>query len=520
MINMYAGRFGSETLLPIETDHVDMVSRHYQYYLKQDLHQIDETTWNDLDMDVLYKRMNMTYSGAGDIMLYGMLRQPCLDESSLQKRYAIMQWAKKEEEEREDVIHVLSMAGKRYKDDLEQPFLECHVQVSSNLISYLIIFLFFVSVLLSIFFQGVFIVSAIVLAVIGCIRYWVLHKRIEDYVDSLVYMVQHMEVLHRLAKKDFTGLPEVKRELAELSGQVSLIRKNSSLSYFEDVAGWLNPLSQKESRLFNTYSTFMFEHSDLVKEAFAFVGMLDACISMASFSIYDEVLCDLQLEEKYCEIHADAMIHPLVKDCVSNTIDIKENRLLTGSNATGKSTYLKMVALNALLAQSFHFVYAKSYHAGYFKIATSMSIHDSIERNESTFVAEISSLKHLLDLNDQECPTLCVIDEILRGTNTLERIASSSAILRFFATKQGICLGATHDIELTTLLKDVYKNYHFSELMKDNRMIFDYKIHPGVTTTRNAITLLSLFGYETDIIEHARKRLQEFEHTGCWKSIA
>lgn len=520
MFNMYEGRFGGEVLMPIKNDEVEVVSHHYQTFLQPNVHTLDDITWADLDMDVLYKKINMTYCGAGDLMLYGMLRQPCCSHEQLAKRYQIITWAKTQEAQREEVIGILSRAGKRYEDDLEQPFETNHGKQNRSKYSYGLTIFFVLSLLLALLLQGVFYVVPVLVFVASIIRYWVLHKQLEPYMDSLVYLVAHIEVLHKLAKADLSLLPEVKQQAQALSEQLSSIRKSSSLSYFEEIAGNFNIFSQKESRLFDAYSSFMYEHKALVVEALAFVGMIDACISMASYQVYDQVNCDITLKENTCSMFAKAMIHPLVEHCVENDIDIQEHRLLTGSNATGKSTYLKMVALNAVLAQSFHFVYAKTYVAGYFQIATSMTIHDHLERKESTFVAEIKSLKHLLDLDHEACPTLCIIDEILRGTNTLERIASSSAILKQFATHRGICLGATHDIELTQILKDVFKNYHFSETMKQDRMVFDYKIHEGVTTTRNAIALLSMFGYDHSLVQQAKKRLQYFETKGEWQIIA
>lgn len=513
------GRFGEEPLFEMKQDEVDVVSRHYKQYLSEDWHTLDDITWNDLAMDDIFKMMNATYSGAGDLVLYGMFRQPCLKQAELNRRVAIMDWAKQHEDEREDAIQILYDAQKRFLDDLDQPLQENYGKQKRALISRIITAGLGISILLSILNPQIFVFVAIAFLLISIFRYWTLHKQLENHLDAMVYTVDHIEALHKLAKEPFTGLEELKDELMEVSKQLHTIRKKSSFGYFDSASGAMNSITQNESILFDRYAELMYGKQDVIRKAFALVGRIDACIAIASYQVYKQVNTNVSLEEKGRFIDAKAMIHPLLKKAVANDVDIHENRLITGSNATGKSTYLKMIAINAILAQSFHIVYAKSYRASFFQIATSMTLHDNLEEHESTFVVEVKSLKHLLDLCDHTIPALCVVDEILRGTNTLERIAASSVILHSFAQRNCICLGATHDMELTHMLQEDFANYHFTEMMKGDKMSFDYKIHTGPTKTRNAIALLKTFAYDPRIVEHAKKRLSDFETTGIWSVV-
>ena len=112
---------------------------------------------------------------------------------------------------------------------------------------------------------------------------------------------------------------------------------------------------------------------------------------------------------------------------------------------------------------------------------------------------------------------LCFVDEVLRGTNTVERIAAGTEILRKLLTNHTLCFAATHDLELTELLKDSYDNYHFEEEVKDGDVHFNYRLMNGRATTRNAIKRLSAFGYDEDIIKGAGRRADEFLQTGQWK---
>lgn len=513
------GRFGEEPLFEIKPDETEVISHHYQGFANADK-CLDDITWNDLDMDRVYEKINATLSGAGDVMLYAMLKEPCLKEKDLKMRCDIMEWAKKQEEEREEVCNILYSCGKRNKEDMELPFLENHGSAKRKQRSLLLVVCMYASLASSILFPIPMLLVTLFLFIYSTFRYFALHKKLEYDLDPLVYLLYHIDGLHKLAKLDFEMLPEVKQQAVELSEQLHRIQKKGSIGYFDTIAGMGNCFTQRESILYDTYADIIYEKQTMVRKAFAFLGMLDACISAASYQAYNEELHTVSLKEGRLEIHAESMIHPLVELCVPNTIDIKENRLLTGSNATGKSTYLKMVMLNAILAQSFGFAFAKQYQAGFFRIASSMSIHDHLEKKESTFVAELKSIQYLLSIANGEQPSLCAIDEILRGTNTVERIAASCVILQEFTKHPCICLGATHDIELTKLLDGAFHNYHFSERMKDEKMIFDYKIHKGPTTTRNAIQLLRIFSYDDALVKRAEKRLQQFESTGVWEVIA
>lgn len=106
-------------------------------------------------------------------------------------------------------------------------------------------------------------------------------------------------------------------------------------------------------------------------------------------------------------------------------------------------------------------------------------------------------------------PVLCCVDEVLRGTNTVERISASSQILKWMAGKNVICLAATHDIELTWILEGIFRNCHFEEQVTDDAVAFDYKLREGRAMTRNAIRLLHLMGFEDEIIQSAEAMAEE-----------
>lgn len=147
-----------------------------------------------------------------------------------------------------------------------------------------------------------------------------------------------------------------------------------------------------------------------------------------------------------------------------------------------------------------------------------MALADNIEAGESYYIVEIKSLKRIVDAAGKPgAKVLCFIDEVLRGTNTVERIAASSEILKNLASNGVMCFAATHDIELTHILEDYYSNYHFTEEVEDDNVVFSYVLQNGRATSRNAIKLLKIIGYDNAIIDNSKRRADDFINTGVWR---
>jgi len=179
--------------------------------------------------------------------------------------------------------------------------------------------------------------------------------------------------------------------------------------------------------------------------------------------------------------------------------------------------------LNVVLAQTIYTVCGVEYRAPFYRLYSSMSLRDDLESGESYYIVEIKAIKRIMEeaarvraAGDGQ-KVICFVDEVLRGTNTTERIAASSQILKSFADHDVLCFAATHDLELTELLKNDFDNYHFSEEVSENDILFNYLLQPGKATTKNAIRLLQLMGYEQTIIENANAQAAYFEENGVWK---
>jgi DNA mismatch repair ATPase MutS len=256
------------------------------------------------------------------------------------------------------------------------------------------------------------------------------------------------------------------------------------------------------------------KHIDIIDDMLTLVGEIEALIAVGAFRA-GRVYC-IPVFTDIPEIQAKNSYHPLIEAPVKNDYRVDRGVLITGSNASGKSTFLKTAAINGILAQTSHTCMADSYRTGFFRICSSMALRDDIRSGNSYYMAEIKSLKRILDMLKQEgAPVLCFVDEVLRGTNTVERIAASTQILRSLAKTKGICFAATHDIELTYLLKE-YDNYHFEESIEENDISFSYKLFKGPSSTRNAIKLLQVMGYDDRIVKEAEKMAADFLEKGSW----
>ena len=147
-----------------------------------------------------------------------------------------------------------------------------------------------------------------------------------------------------------------------------------------------------------------------------------------------------------------------------------------------------------------------------------MSLRDDLAGGDSYYMVEIKSIKRMLDQVSQEegRPVLCFVDEVLRGTNTVERIAASTQIMKKLAAGHALCFAATHDVELTKLLEREYDNFHFEERIEENDIYFPYQLMEGPASTRNAIALLRMLGYENGITDEAEAMAERFLRSGSW----
>ncbi|REB10993.1 hypothetical protein DVB69_01580 [Sporosarcina sp. BI001-red] len=245
------------------------------------------------------------------------------------------------------------------------------------------------------------------------------------------------------------------------------------------------------------------------------IGEIDAAIAVAYYRKSLKYYSNPSFSENE-EVTFKDMAHPLLNEPAVNSSLLNKLTLITGSNASGKSTYIKAIAINAIFAQTINTVLAKEWSMKPSIVITSMAIQDDLLKGDSYFIAEIKSLKRILNVISHGQPVFSFVDEILKGTNTIERISASAAIMKWLSVHDGINILASHDIELTEISESLYSNQHFREKIEDGKIIFDYKVHEGPSKTRNSIKLLDLLEFPSEIISSAENIAKKFGKDRIW----
>jgi len=265
---------------------------------------------------------------------------------------------------------------------------------------------------------------------------------------------------------------------------------------------------------------------------FLAIGELESLLSLSHLPNICTEACLPTFIEKGRVMRSSQLGHPLLpnESRVCNDFNFNDNIvILSGSNMSGKTTFLRTVGMNMILARAGGFVCAHEMECSLLNVITSMRITDDLNEGVSTFYAELKQVKRIIDSAQKNPKILFLIDEIFRGTNSVDRLLGAKAVINKLSSLDSVGLISTHDLELcqlenkkndglsvnsegeseplnmTTLLNDkrkatLIKNSHFSEYYEDNKIIFDYQLKTGMSTTSNARFLMEMVGIHTDTV--------------------
>ncbi len=490
---------------------------------KLDPFLIDDITWSDLDLDEVFLRINPGLSSSGEQYLYHMLRTPAVERGLYEERLSLIRLAESDPPMRLKAQYILSRMGCTRRADLCRAFSPAS-HTAGMLLVYLVLLAGLVAALISLvcgFSHGPQLF--LLMMVVNPIVHEIAKRQVQRDLDTVNYTVSMVFALHRLRKLRHPGLDkQLEPAYRSLDSLRAVIHTGGISSVRDDGMGDLITTFTLLDLITYEYlkNTLGRCHEDIfvIHEA---LGKLDAAIAIASYRQSVPYFTQPRLvfhSEERCSVKAGGLVHPLLENPVPNDLVTDRSMLITGSNASGKSTYLKTAALAAVMAQGLCTVLADSYQADAFRIYSSMALRDDLLAGESYYIVEIKSLKRILDSIHTQSPVLCVVDEVLRGTNTVERIAASSQVLRALQADNVLCLAATHDIELCELLAESYRMFHFEEQVDDREMSFDYVLRPGKATSRNAINLLRFMGFDETIVRRAHDSATRYLETGSWES--
>jgi hypothetical protein len=237
---------------------------------------------------------------------------------------------------------------------------------------------------------------------------------------------------------------------------------------------------------------------------FDLVAEMEVLNSLASIHFNQALWCFPQFGDVHFTLKGKRVGHPLIPpaDRVDNDFDLEGTPkigLVTGSNMAGKSTFLRSLGVNLVLAQMGAPVCAEEFKLSPVRLMSSMRIADNLAENTSTFYAELKKLKTIIEAVNRDEKVFLLLDEILRGTNSLDRHTGSEALVKQLIHKNAVAVIATHDVELAGLQNQFPKameNYHFDVQVEGEELYFDYKLKTGVCTSLNASILMKKIGIE------------------------
>jgi hypothetical protein len=237
---------------------------------------------------------------------------------------------------------------------------------------------------------------------------------------------------------------------------------------------------------------------------FAAIAEIEVINTIATLAFNHPSWCYPEISDRHFTLSGHQIGHPLISSNqrVNNTFNLEGTgkiALITGSNMAGKSTFLRSLGVNIILSHAGAPVCAEKFTVSVSKLMTSMRISDNLAENTSTFYAELKKLKNIIEAVNEKEKVFILLDEILRGTNSLDRHTGSIALIKQLIREQAVAVIATHDIELAQLAQAFpasVSNYHFDVQVSNNELYFDYKLKNGICTSMNASILMKKIGIQ------------------------
>ncbi|NLO85071.1 MAG: hypothetical protein GX096_06565 [Clostridiales bacterium] len=480
---------------------------------------VDDTTWNDLDMDLVYESLRFTCSTIGDEILYAMLRDTDVPQEALEQRRLMMD-AFADGTYREKIRKIMGRQSRQAYHGAGTYLFHPKDKVPGKLALYMALPIVLVVFLVLGFVNPIFFFGVACSFAVNLIVYYYSGSLWMREITAVRHIARVINVATKLAPQLPDSLSDVAAQLRTLTDEMKPVARWNALFAMQKITDmdylidYIRILFQLDMICLNKLAVFFSNHSSTLRRLYQLVGEIDAYQAIAAYRLSGVMYCEPIFDSKL-EVEAKGLAHPLVAAPVRNDLDWTRSVLITGANASGKSTFTKTMAVNAILAQSILTCTAERFVMPRAHIMTSMAMRDSLQSGESYFIVEIRSLKRIVDALEQLRPVLCFIDEILRGTNTIERISASQALLKYIAGQNCLCMAATHDLELTRLLPE-YRQMHFREDLTEEGMHFSFKIIEGPSNTRNAIALLSLMHFPETVTQSAAQVAEEFAQTGQW----
>jgi hypothetical protein len=479
---------------------------------------IDDQTWADLNMDEVFRTVDRTLTTPGQCMLYHILRTPLLSDEILRGRSQLIQLFQTDADIREQVQLSLLRLGTQKVNGITH-LLWCPETPPGR-----IRFLYSALTLLALggaaaysLLLNLSALFSIVLPIyfLNMLVTYRIRARLILQLEAIAYLGALIRTAERILNLDCPGLADIQNKLRPIVSATRPIAQktrflkpetafNSDISFL--LLTHLSIYFVHDVRMYYAIIDQIQQHNEALKTLYRLLGELDAMQSAASYRegvprYVEPVFCSDE-----SRLEATDLYHPLLTEAVSNSIELKTSGLcVTGSNMAGKTTFIRTLGLNALLAQTLYTCLADSYRAPYFHIISSINERDDLMAGKSYYLVEAEQLLKMVRLSEQEQALLCLIDEPLGGTNSHERLAASLGIIRYMCHQGALVTITTHDLQLARKLEHILDCYHFSDSVDRHGRHFDYRLKQGIASGSNALRLLEYLEYPQEIVNMANQ---------------
>jgi hypothetical protein len=487
---------------------------------------ITPETAADLDIDNVFGLIDRTNSKPGQQFLYKKMH--CFEPSAsyftgLEQQIEKLNCDKDKRElielklaelDSNDAYHLPELFSKP-NGTFYHPLVEIYIKIAAILVIASVI-------ALNITGNPVFFLWLMAFIIANTVIHYINKKNILTYTHSLPQLLKLIDVSKWMEKEsvfETTGaitqslgkVSRLKKELVLINVQNEVLNDPTDVTYL--LSEWIKMLLAIEPVIFVSSIKKVNKYLDDIKVLYEAVAQVDVCISINAVRDGLPYYCKPDFTSSTGSFIIKDVYHPLIDNCVANSISSTNSKvvLITGSNMSGKTTFIRAIALNTLLAQCINTCCATNYRAPVLKIQTSIHINDDMDAHKSYFQAEALSVLNIINSSsiNETVKSLVIIDEIFRGTNTIERIAAAMSVLTHLIENENFVFVSTHDLELAELLGNNNAVYSFEELMNENGLVFDYKIKEGVLKNKNGINVLLRLGYPQTIIDAAFNASQQ-----------
>ena len=474
---------------------------------------VDDATWNDLNLDAVFLAVDRTASQIGRQCLYHVLRQPRFTVEPLERLEAATQRFSTAPTDAAHIRRILrALADPRagYLSDL------LYGELPARPVLWWIFPLLTATACLCLALLAIW-PKALVVWLVVCMTNIAIQLVYRPRVRRLIVAFQSMPAFVRAAEQLSRLSPTgIEWEIATLrhdAPQLASLRRATTWLLFEP--GAANELASTIYEYVNLLflldiNAFVFsiqratDARALLRRVFEAIGQIDTAQSLAHWRQSLSHWSAPEYSTPGKVLQTTDVFHPLLAQPIANTLRVRDaSILITGSNMAGKTTFMRTLGVNAILAQTLHTVCAHTWHAPFLRVRSSIGRTDSLLDGRSHYLAEVESVHSLIRAKRLDRQHLFLLDEMFRGTNTAERVAAAYAVLAYLTQGIDVVVVATHDLELVALLGDSYQTYHFRERIADATLSFDYRLREGPSSTRNAIALLQLQQYPDEIIGNA-----------------